>query len=209
MYVHNQVAANAGDGPYIVVERFDILDPDEPGRIRAVKYRYKDPHWFPRHRGCGAIEISTVPASDNEGAEMMAQAHFNAVRSGAFIGAVDQAAKELGELAISTSDRFGGSLPHVDDWLDASGVLESYSNEVLATLGAATAAASESLSEEVRRSIESEGWLAAASFFVVISRQQGAFLDAVAAVPEVARLEDPIGGFCGRWWSRGTRWDQR
>lgn len=205
MYVHNQVAANAGDGAYIAVERFDILDPDEPGRIRAVKYRYKDPNWFSRHRGCGSIEISTAPATDNEGARMMAQAHFNAVRSAAFVAAVDQAAKELGDLAISTSDTFGGSLPHVDDWLDASGVLESYSNEVVGTLGAATTAASESLSEEVRRAIESEGWLAAASFFLVIARQQGAFLDAVAAVPEVARLEDPIGGLL---WPVVEPWDE-
>lgn len=177
MYVHNQVAVRAHDGPYITVQR------EEDGG--EVRYLYQDPDPAGRHRPCGRVIVSTVPSAAHEGARIMARAHAQALRSAAFVGALERAAKEIGDRFFPDHPQAGEPLPEVNAWLAATGLVELYANALRGQVSAATAAARAAVTEEVREAVAREGWLGAASFFLVISRNQATFHDAVAAVPDV------------------------
>ena len=196
LYVHNQVAAaQASDGPYITVQREE--DDDE------VRYWYRDPAPWQRHRPCGLVTVSTEPEGDNEGARIMAGAHAEAIRSTAFVAGLQGAAREIGDRFLSDRAQFGRPLPDVDAWLEGTGLVERYGDVLRARIGRATQAARDTLDEEVRTAVEREGWLAAASFFLVIARNQAVFLDAVGAVPEVS-----AGGRFVRGWGVVEPWDE-
>ena len=184
MYVHNQVAVRAGDGAYITIQRED--DDDE------VRYLYQDPDPAGRHRPCGRVIVATVPSVQNAGARRMAQAHANALRASGFRQGLREAAKEIGDRFFADQPQFGEPLPEVKGWLRGTGLVEMYATAVRGEVSAATAEARDAVTEQVREAVEREGWLGAATFFLVLSRNQAVFQEAVAAVPDVR-----VGG---RWF---------
>ena len=110
----------------------------------------------------------------------------------------------------------GEELPEVDAWLDGTGLSERYAAALRSEGAAATREARAALQSEVEEAIDREGWLGAASFFLVISRNQSMFNDALSAIPEVTVGEGADGWICiersslpgtGRrkWWRGGWR----
>lgn len=185
MYVHNQVAAAAGDGPYITVQR--------EGNDEEVRYWYRDPSPLGRHRPCGRVLVSTHSGVENPGARRMAAAHANAIRSSGFVTGLERAAREIGDRFLPDRPQAGEALPEVDAWLNGTGLSERYAAALRSEGAAATREARAALQSEVEEAIDREGWLGAASFFLVISRNQSMFNDALSAIPEVT-----IGGASGR-----------
>ena len=185
MYVHNQVAAAAGDGPYITVQR--------EGNDEEVRYWYRDPSPLGRHRPCGRVLVSTHSGVKNPGAQRMAAAHANAIRSPGFVAGLERAAREVGDRFLPDRPQAGEALPEVDAWLDGTGLSEMYAAALRSEGAAATREARAALQSEVEEAIDREGWLGASSFFLVISRNQSTFNDALSAIPEVT-----VGGASGR-----------
>lgn len=176
MYVHNQVAASAGHGPYMAVER---RDSDEDTR-----YLYRDPAALDRYRPCGMLIVSRAHRVENPGALMLADAHFEAVTQGRFLDGLRSAARDLGDRFLPHRPTSGVALLDVEEWLEGYGLVEMYEARLRTEVGRAAEASRAALDEEVRESIDEEGWRSAATFFMVISRNQALFHDALSAVPE-------------------------
>lgn len=178
VYLHNEVAAAAGHGAYMEVRR-QVTD-------EVVRYWYRDPRAPDRYRPCGRIVVSRAPGVENPGALMLADAHYEAVANGRMQDALREAARELGDRFLPNKPTSGLVLPEADGWLAAKGLAGLYESVVQTQVGRAAEAARAALDEALQASIEREGWLAAASFFSVISRNQAEFHDALSAVPEVS-----------------------
>ena len=192
-YIHNQVAAAAGDGPYITVQWSDRHD--------QIRYLYADPDPWDRHYPCGAVWVVKEPDVENEGARIMAVVHDAAVRSPAMIAGLERAAKEIGDRYLVDRPEFGEPLPWVNEWLDGTGLVEAYTAALQGEVMAATKASRETMTAEVEDAIDRRGWLGASAFFLVMSRNHAVFLDAIAAIPEV-RVRRDDGGVWGRMFDR-------
>ena len=184
MYLHNEVAAAAGHGAYIEVVR-KVTDAE-------VEYRYEDKWEQYRYRPCGSVVVSRLQSTDNPGAVILADAHYEAVSNARFQTALKAAARELGDVFLPNKPTSGLLLPEVDEWLARTDLAAMYERVLQTQVGRAGEASRAALDEALKEAVESEGWLAAASYFTVISRNQAQFYDALAAVPEVT-----VGG---DWW---------
>ena len=176
MYVHNQIAEQGGDGPYIIVNKTTLA--------KSVSYLYGDPV-NPRYRACGQVTIAVERTAENPTARIMTRAHLNILQSPAFVAGLDRAAKDLGDRFISASSEFGELLPEVNGWLDRTGLVRQYSDAMADHVTRAAEASRESLTEELSDAIEREGWLSAASFLMVISRNHAVLHEALRAIPVV------------------------
>ena len=176
MYVHNQIAEQGGDGPYIIVTKTTLA--------KSVSYLYGDPV-NPRYRACGQVTIAVERTAENPTARIMTRAHLNILQSPAFVAGLDRAAKDLGDRFISASSEFGELLPEVNGWLDRTGLVRQYSDAMADHVTRAAEASRESLTEELSDAIEREGWLSAASFLMVISRNHAVLHEALRAIPVV------------------------
>ena len=178
VYLHNEVAAAAGHGAYMAVER-EVSEEE-------VRYAYRDPAKVDRYRPCGRVVVSRARGVENPGALMFADAHYEAVSNARMQDALTDGAEELGDLFLPNKPTSGLVLPDVDEWLEARGLARLYESVIQTQVQRAGEASRAALDEELRESVDSEGWLAAASFFSVISRNQAQFYDALSAVPEVS-----------------------
>ena len=177
MHVHNQVAAQADDGPYITVNREEHAD--------RVIYRYRDPENEIRYPACGLVSIPVESDADNAAARIMTVAHLNTLTSPAFVAGLDQAATDLGDRFIRDNEKLGDSLPEVEEWLDGTGLVQLYDDTMLDQVAKAAEESRDALTNEVAAAIAREGWLSAASFLMVVSRNQAMLHDALRAVPTV------------------------
>ena len=177
MYVHNRIAEQGGDGPYIIVKKTT--------GAKAVSYLYGDPV-NPRYRACGQVTIAVESTADNPAAGIMTSAHLNTLQSSEFVAGLDRAAKDLGDRFISASSEFGASLPEVNGWLDGTGLVSRYSDAVADHVTRAAEESRESLTKELAEAIAREGWMSAATFLMVISRNHAMLHDAMRAIPAVS-----------------------
>ena len=184
MYLHNEVASAAGHGAYIEVVR-KVTD-------EKVEYRYEDKWEQYRYRPCGSVVVSRLQSTDNPGAVILADAHYEAVSNARFQTALKAAARELGDVFLPNKPTSGLLLPEVNEWLARTELAAMYERALQTQVGRAGEASRAALDEALKEAVEAEGWLAAASYFSVISRNQAQFYDALAAVPEVT-----VGG---DWW---------
>ena len=176
MYVHNQIAEQGGDGPYIIVDKTILAN--------EVSYLYSDPV-NPRYRACGQVKVAVERTAENPTARIMTRAHLNILQSPAFVAGLDRAAKDLGDRFISASSEFGELLPEVNGWLDGTGLVRQYSDAMTDHVTRAAEASRESLTEELSDAVDREGWLSAASFLMVISRNHAVLHEALRAIPVV------------------------
>ena len=190
MYLHNEIAAAAGHGAYIKVVR-EVTD-------EAVEYRYEDEWEQYRYRPCGSVVVSRLRSTENPGAMIVADAHYEAVSNPRFQAALRAAARELGDVFLPNKPTSGQLLPEVDEWLARTELAAMYARVLQIQVGRAGEASRATLDESLREALEQEGWLAAASYFTVISRNQAQFYDALAAVPEVSVGGDWWGSVLGR-----------
>ena len=193
MYIHNEVAAAAGDGPYITVQWSDRND--------EIRYLYADPLPWDRHWPCGAVWVEKEPDVANKGARMMAVVHDAALRAPAMVAGFGRAARELGDRYLVDRAASGEPLPDVDEWLDGTGLVQAYTRALEVHVAAATDASRATMSAEVEDAIARRGWLGASAFFLVMSRNHAVFLDAIAAIPQV-RVRRDDGGVWGRVFDR-------
>lgn len=204
MYIHNEVAARAGDTPYITVQRRE-----KPGEVR---YLYRDPSPGDRHWPCGFVSLVTAIDVENPGARVMALAHDAALRAPAMVWGLERSARELGRRYLPDTPQSGEALPEVDAWFEGTGLARAYASGLETQVAAASAASRGTLREEVDAAIERQGWLGASSFFLVLSRNHAVFLDAVAAVPKVEVLRgegEGIQKWVGRLFDRVVEpWDE-
>ena len=177
MYVHNRIAEQGGDGPYIIVRK--------KVRAKEVSYLYGDPV-NPRYRACGQVTIAVESTADNPAAGIMTSAHLNTLQSSEFVAGLDRAAKDLGDRFISASSEFGESLPEVNGWLDGTGLVSRYSDVLADHVARAAEDSRESLTKELAEAIAREGWMSAATFLMVISRNHAMLHDAMRAIPAVS-----------------------
>ena len=174
MYVHNRIAEAGGDGPYIIVHKRTLA--------MQESYLYSDPVNV-RYRACGQVVIPVERTADNPAARLMTSAHLNTLQSPEFIAGIDRAARDLGDRFISASEDFGESLPEVNGWLEGTGLVQQYSDVMADHVTRAVEESRGALTTELAEAIDREGWLSAASFLMVISRNHAMLHDALHAIP--------------------------
>ena len=195
MHVHNGVAAAAGHGPYITVMRTET--------DAAVRYDYRDADGGGRYRSCGHVVVSVAGGGDNPGAVMLANAHYSAVGDAGFQARLREAGRELGDRYLPNHPTSGEPLPEVDGWLRSKGLVRIYEDRLRRVMGAAARASQAALEAQVTAAIAEEGWLSAATFFSVISRNQAALYDGLSAVPSVGESRRRY-----RRWATVDAWEE-
>ena len=176
----NAMAAIAGDSPYIVPKQKNIIDLPN---IKQIAINYDGRTGALDKLACGQIKFPYVNQNQDPIATPIIKAQLDAYR--ATSPEIIKLASELSNHFIPGSPTYGTPMPDPGREIEVRGLVRTWHQNLLNAIAEAKQVNETELNEAVSEQIQTQGWVAAGSWFLTIANANGEFIDAAAALPTI------------------------